>query len=63
VLEAFAVSYGRVYPYLPLIDLLNGYFGIVREDAEPQRRDKRPVTRLIAAVVGHESRSMPDEKA
>jgi class 3 adenylate cyclase/predicted ATPase len=40
VLEAFAVSYGRVYPYLPLIDLLNGYFGIVREDAEPQRRDK-----------------------
>ncbi len=40
VLEAFAVSYGRAYPYLPLIDLLNGYFGIVLEDTAPQRRDK-----------------------
>jgi len=40
VLEAFSVSHGKAYAYLPLIDLLKGYFGIVFEDDERQRREK-----------------------
>jgi class 3 adenylate cyclase len=40
VLEAFSVSHGKAYAYLPLIDLLKGYFGIVLEDDERQRREK-----------------------
>jgi predicted ATPase len=39
-LEAFSVSHGKAYSYLPLIDLLKGYFGIVLEDDERQRREK-----------------------
>jgi predicted ATPase len=40
VLEAFSVSHGKAYAYLPLIDLLKGYFGIAFEDDERQRREK-----------------------
>jgi predicted ATPase len=40
VLEAFSVSHGKAYAYLPLIDLLKGYFGIALEDDERQRREK-----------------------
>jgi predicted ATPase len=40
VLEAFSVSHGKAYAYLPLIDLLKSYFGIKLEDDERQRREK-----------------------
>jgi class 3 adenylate cyclase/predicted ATPase len=40
VLEAFSVSHGKAYAYLPLIDLLKGYFGIALEDDERKRREK-----------------------
>jgi predicted ATPase len=40
VIEAFSVSHGKAYAYLPLIDLLKGYFGIELEDDERQRREK-----------------------
>jgi class 3 adenylate cyclase/predicted ATPase len=40
VLEAFSVSHGKAYAYLPLIDLLKGYFGIGLEDDERRRREK-----------------------
>ena len=32
VLEAFSVSHGKASAYLPVIDLLHGYFGIDRDD-------------------------------
>jgi hypothetical protein len=38
VLEAFSVSHGKAYAYLPLIDLLKSYFGIKLEDDDRQRR-------------------------
>jgi tetratricopeptide (TPR) repeat protein len=40
VLEAFSVSYGKASPYLPLIDLLHGYFKITAEDDPRTRREK-----------------------
>jgi len=40
VLRTFAVSYGKAFPYLPLIDLLKNYFQIVPSDDERKRREK-----------------------
>ena len=40
VLEAFAVSYGKASPYLPLIELLKSYFQIETQDDERQRQEK-----------------------
>jgi hypothetical protein len=40
VLEAFSVSHGKAYPYLPLIELLKGYFQITLQDDERKRREK-----------------------
>src|SRR5262249_1953036 len=40
VLEAFSISYGKASAYLPLIDLLKGYFEITLEDDERKRREK-----------------------
>ncbi len=40
VLEAFSVSHGKAYPYLPLIELLKDYFQIVPQDDERRRREK-----------------------
>jgi class 3 adenylate cyclase len=40
VLQAFSVSYGKASPYLPLIDLLHGYFGIEPLDDARRRREK-----------------------
>ena len=39
-LETFAVSHGKSHPYLPLIDLLGGYFRIAGEDDDGRRREK-----------------------
>ncbi len=40
VLEASPVSHGKASAYLPVIDLLRGYFGITAEDDVRRRREK-----------------------
>jgi class 3 adenylate cyclase/tetratricopeptide (TPR) repeat protein len=40
VLETFAVSHGKGYPYLPLLELLRRYFYIVPRDDERGRRER-----------------------
>ena len=47
LLEAFSVSHGEASAYLPVIDLLKGYFRIATEDDERQRREK-----VIGKVLG-----------
>ena len=55
VLETFSVSHGKASAYLPVLDLLHGYFHIVAEDDPRTRREKvngRIVT-LDPALGGH----------
>jgi class 3 adenylate cyclase/predicted ATPase len=40
VLEAFSVSHGKATAYLPVLELLNSYFGISDEDDAQKRREK-----------------------
>jgi class 3 adenylate cyclase/tetratricopeptide (TPR) repeat protein len=40
VLETFSVSHGKASAYLPIIDLLHGYFKITGEDDARTRREK-----------------------
>ena len=40
VLETFSVSHGKAAAYLPVLDLLHGYFKIVGEDDQRTRREK-----------------------
>src|SRR6202022_4730488 len=40
VLETFSVSHGKASAYLPVIDLLHGYFEITPEDDGRRRRQK-----------------------
>src|SRR5713226_9169767 len=40
VIEAFSVSHGKASPYLPVIELLHGYFGIEASDDDRKRREK-----------------------
>jgi class 3 adenylate cyclase/tetratricopeptide (TPR) repeat protein len=40
VLEATAVSYGKATSYLPVVDLLKGYFGIQNRDDVRESREK-----------------------
>jgi predicted ATPase len=40
VLETFSVSHGKASAYLPVLDLLHGYFKIAGEDDERTRREK-----------------------
>jgi class 3 adenylate cyclase len=40
VLETFSVSHGKASAYLPVIDLLDGYFGIEAGDDGRKRREK-----------------------
>ncbi|MBV8770744.1 MAG: AAA family ATPase [Deltaproteobacteria bacterium] len=40
VLEAYSVSHGKASAYLPVIELLLGYFDITAEDDERRRREK-----------------------
>jgi hypothetical protein len=40
VLEAFSVSHGKASSYLPVVELLKDYFGIMTEDDERRRREK-----------------------
>ncbi len=40
VLEAYSVSHGKATAYLPVIELLKGYFDVTVEDDERKRREK-----------------------
>ena len=40
VLETFSVSHGKASAYLPVLDLLQGYFKIAGEDDQRTRREK-----------------------
>jgi len=40
VLETFSVSHGKASAYLPVLDLLHGYFKIVGDDDQRTRREK-----------------------
>jgi class 3 adenylate cyclase len=40
VLETFSISHGKASAYLPVLDLLHGYFKIVSEDDQRTRREK-----------------------
>jgi len=40
LLEAFSVSHGKAYAYLPLLELLKAYFRITIEDDERRRQEK-----------------------
>jgi class 3 adenylate cyclase/predicted ATPase len=53
VLEAFSVSHGRAYAYLPLIELLKSYFQLTPQDDEQQRREKI-ASRVLALDRGLE---------
>ncbi len=48
VLEAFSVSHGRATSYLPIVDLLRGYFHIESADSDRVRREK--ITGKILAL-------------
>jgi class 3 adenylate cyclase len=48
VLETFSVSHGKASAYLPVLDLLHGYFKIAGEDDERTRREK--VTGRVLAL-------------
>ncbi len=48
VLESFSVSHGKASAYLPVLDLLHGYFGIASGDAPRKRREK--VTGRVVAL-------------
>jgi class 3 adenylate cyclase/tetratricopeptide (TPR) repeat protein len=48
VLEASSVSYGKARSYLPIIDLIKGYFGVAEGDDWPEIQ--RKVTRQLAAA-------------
>ena len=54
VLEAFSVSYGKASAYLPVLDLLRGYFKIAGEDDERTRREK------VAGKIAILDRSLED---
>ena len=46
VLEAFSISHGKGSAYLPIVELLHGYFDIAGEDSVHARREK------VAAKIG-----------
>jgi len=54
VLETFSVSHGKASAYLPVIDLLQGYFKIAGEDDERTRREK------VAGKIAILDRSLED---
>jgi predicted ATPase/class 3 adenylate cyclase len=54
VLETFSVSHGKASAYLPVLDLLQGYFKIVGEDDPRTRREK------VAGRIAILDRSLED---
>ena len=57
VLETFSVSHGKASAYLPVIDLLHGYFEIRAGDDERKRREK--VTGTLLALDRESGRHDP----
>jgi class 3 adenylate cyclase/predicted ATPase len=57
VIEAFSVSHGKGSSYLPVIELLHGYFGIKRGDDQASRRAK--VTDRVAQFGPSLDASLP----
>src|SRR5439155_4902024 len=57
VLEALSVSHDKASAYLPLIDLLHGYFGIEAQDDSRKRREK--VTGRVVALDGSFEDTLP----
>jgi hypothetical protein len=55
VLQAGAVPYGKATSYLPIVDLLKGYFGIEDRDGPPTVREKvtGKLLTLDRALEGH----------
>src|SRR5262249_48509603 len=47
VLQATSASYGQATPYLPVIDLLKGYFQIEERD-DPRRKREKAMGKLLA---------------
>jgi class 3 adenylate cyclase len=47
VLETFSISHGKASAYLPVLDLLHGYFKIMGEDDQRTRR-KKVIDRVLA---------------
>ena len=47
MLEAFSLSHGKGSAYLPIVELLHGYFGILGEDSVVARREK-----VAAKIIG-----------
>src|SRR6516225_8815802 len=47
VLEAYSVSHGKAWAYLPVIELLSSYFKISRDDDEREQRE-----RILGKVLG-----------
>ena len=50
VLEAYSVSHGKASAWLPVLELLRGYFAIANTDDATARRDK--VTAVLSALDG-----------
>ena len=59
VLEAFSVSHGKASAYLPVIDLLHGYFEIATEDDARTRREKVPGKRAGARSCAGRYAALP----
>jgi len=55
VLESRSISYGRATPYLPLIDLLKGYFKIQERDDTRTMREKVTGKEILLAQALEES--------
>lgn len=51
LLEASGVSYGRATPYLPIVELLRGFFGIEARD-EARRITEKVISRLLGVDPG-----------
>jgi class 3 adenylate cyclase len=54
VLETFSISHGKASAYLPLLDLLQGYFKIAEDDDSRSRREK------VAGKIAILDRSLED---
>ena len=57
VLEAFSISHGKGSAYLPIVELLRGYFDIAGEDSVHARREK--VTAKIGALDADLANGLP----
>jgi predicted ATPase len=57
VLEAYSVSHGKASAYLPLIDLLHGYFKITHDDDPRSRREK--ITGRVVALDRAPEETLP----